>query len=66
MDKQSALLNYLILNEIETAILTETWLDSSTMSDNFKLFGQYELVRELTNSRVNMGDLLFYVRLQMT
>ena len=44
MEKQSALLNYLILNEIEIAILTETWLDSSTMSDNFNLFGQYELV----------------------
>ena len=44
MEIESTLLNYLTLNEIEIAILTETWLHSSKMSDNFNLFGQYELV----------------------
>ena len=55
MEKQSTLLNYLTLNEIEIAILTETWLDSSTMSDNFNFFCQYELVSRVDRLKGQHG-----------
>ena len=55
MEKHSALRNYLILNEIEIAILTETWRDSSTMSDNFNLFGQHELVSRVDRLKGQLG-----------
>ena len=55
MEKQSALPNYLILNEIEIAILTETWLDSSAMSDNFNLFAQYEPVSRVDRLKCQHG-----------
>ena len=38
------LLNYLMLNEIEIVILTETWPDTKTLSENFTLFGHFEVV----------------------
>ena len=33
-----------MLNEIEIVVLTETWLDTKTLSENFTLFGQFEVV----------------------
>ena len=57
MEKQLTLLNYLSLNEIEIAILTETWLNSSTMSDNFNLFGHYEIVLRVDRLKGQHGGI---------
>ena len=44
ISKQLTLLNYLMLNEIERVILTETWLDTKTFRENFTFFWQFEVV----------------------
>ena len=33
-----------MLNEIEIVILTETWLDTKTLSENCTIFGHFEVV----------------------